>query len=260
MRVFGNGCHLVIQFWHHSKKGTKRVDSQLQALFLTTQLWWVPNALYNVCISTGLFDRQRTLYLRILRQWWREDFKGLGDLVSWHSSSLVHMNAITASPESNRHSGFRSINSFVVAEFFAAQNMEVKYQVYFDAERVCRCVELPQRVLRKSGGRFSSLEKRWKSRLCWCTTRFQKKGQCSLAMLEISGGKIITAGKKNMTDQTRTKRFHGICQPKIYNLTMWKSMMTGCGQERGELPWMSGSRASVSIKPVQRLPGSVNSS
>lgn len=50
---------------------------------------------------------------------------------------------------------------------------------------------------------------------------------------------FFKADKEKLTNRTRTEGLQGKPQRKSYNLTIWKTMVIRCGQEREDLPWMS---------------------
>lgn len=72
MKIFGNRFNLVIHVWRPPKVRYQETAFLNAGCSLVTRLSWGQNALYNVRISTGLYDRQKKSCLHIRLHWWRE--------------------------------------------------------------------------------------------------------------------------------------------------------------------------------------------
>lgn len=151
MIIIESHFHLVIQVWLPSKTQYQNLDRQRRAGPFPTWFSRGWKELYDICISTGLYDEQKTSCLRIVRQWWLEVIKG-GLLVSQDSSSLFQVNAILALVESNEAFSFARVPGYVAPWHLAAGEAKVKPLGHCGAGRVRKCVGPCQHVVGKDWG------------------------------------------------------------------------------------------------------------
>lgn len=186
MTTFKNLFHSVQQLCLSSTTWYQETVYSSAGRLLDKQLSWGMKELYIVCISTGLYNRQKTFCFYNFWQWWREVLKR-GDLTSQCSSSACWYECYSGICrfwyETSTGQGWTT----VAVEYFAICKGKVKNRAsllpnaFGDAcEFLCVFFEMPGRLL-------CYLLKIWQDCIRLCNSCFQWNKKCDLTMLAFSG-------------------------------------------------------------------------